>query len=123
MTARKAPAKDDTAPVKAGEPGPKPRHQVVEHTLKCQTTADGEISLSLLLPYARMKVLMAIEEQELSEIQMVDYMLQNVIPAPEATTLMGLQDGGDTLSFAMAWLEAVGARLGGQQGKSGPSSN
>lgn len=115
--------KSQPAAKKTPEPGPKPAAQVVENALKCQTAADGEISLSLLLPYPRMKVLMAIEEQGLEEVEMVDYLLEKVMPEAESTILMGLQDGADTLKFTMAWLEAVGERLGGQQGKSGPSSS
>ncbi|WP_284986964.1 hypothetical protein [Arthrobacter sp. fls2-241-R2A-172] len=121
MTARKTPAKATES--KAPEPGPKPRSFVVENTLKCQTAADGEISLSVLLPYAKMKQLLTIEDQELPEMEMVDYVLDEIMPAADSATLKGLQDGADTILFTMEWLQAVGERLGGQQGKFGPSSN
>lgn len=111
--------KTKTAP----EPGPKPRSIVVENTLKCQTAADGEISLNLLLPYVKMRELLTIEDKELPEAEMVDYILESVMLPDDSETLKGLQDGADTILLAMEWLQAVGDRLGGQSGKHGPSSN
>ena len=116
MTARKAPAA-------APKPGPKPRTAIVENTLKCQTNVDGEISLSLLVPYRKMKQLLKIEEAEIPEADVVDYVLDEIMSAEDAETLQNLQDGADTLTFALEWLQAVGEKLGDSVGKSGPSSN
>jgi hypothetical protein len=110
--ARKTPAKT---------PGPKPRSVVVENTLKCQTAADGEISLSLLLPYPKLKQLMAIEGSEIPEEELVDHLLTEIMPEDVSETLSGLQDGADTIFLAIAWMQALGERLNAL-GKAVPSS-
>lgn len=111
-TTRRTPAKT---------PGPKPRSVVVENTLKCQTSADGEISLSLLVPYPKLKQLMAIEGAEIAEEELVDHLLTEIMPEEVAETLAGLQDGADTIFFSVAWMQALGERLN-NLGKAVPSS-
>lgn len=108
-------------PRKTPVPGPKPRSVVVENTLKCQTAADGEVSLSLLVPYPKLKLLMSIEGAEIPEEELVDYLLAEIMPAEVAETLTGLQDGADTIFFAIDWMQALGARLN-NLGKAVPSS-
>ena len=118
------PAAAKTAPRrKPPAPGPKPRTQVVEHTLKCQSDVDGEISLSLLVPYPKMKVMLRLEEDEIPEQDVVDHILENIMGAEDADKLMALQDGAETLEFTMDWMTAVGERLGNSVGKFGPSSD
>lgn len=112
-----------TAPKVKPEPGPKPRTAIVENTLKCSTNVDGEISLSLLVPYKKMKQLLKIEEADIPEADIVDHILDEIMAPADAETLTNLQDGADTLHFAMEWLKAVGEKLGESVGKSGPSSN
>lgn len=107
----------------APKPGPKPRSVIVENNLKCQTNADGEISLSLLVPYRKMKVLLKVEDAGIPEEEIVDYILDEIMSPEDAATLTGLQDGADTLMFAMEWMQAVGEKLGNSVGKSGPSSS
>ncbi|MCO4256512.1 hypothetical protein [Pseudarthrobacter cellobiosi] len=121
-TRKPAPAKS-AAPKPAPEPGPKPRSIIVENTLKCQTNVDGEISLSLLVPYKKMKVLLKVEDAGIPEEEIVDYILEQIMAPEDAETLTGLQDGADTLLFAMEWMQAVGEKLGDSVGKSGPSSS
>ena len=122
--ARKAPAAKSAPTAKtAPVPGPKPRSITVENTLKCQTNVDGEISLSLLVPYKKMKALIAMEDAEIPEAEVVDHILEKIMAPEDAEKLIGLQDGADTLMFAMEWLQAVGEKLGNSVGKSGPSSS
>ena len=109
-----------TTKATAKTPGPKPDTAVVGETLKCQSL-DGEISLSLLVPYAKFKLVMSMEDIEESKI--VDFLLDDVMNPEDRDTLVGLRDGTETLKFAMAWMEALGERLGGSVGKSGPSSS
>ncbi|MET4094565.1 hypothetical protein [Arthrobacter sp. UYCu712] len=105
-----------------GAPGPKPKSIVVENTLKCQTV-DGEISLSLLVPYPKLKLLLTLEDDNIEEAEMVDYILENILSEADAATLNGLSDGTETFIFAIEWMTALGERLGSSVGKSGPSSS
>lgn len=115
-----AAAATDAAPAGPGEPGPKPRSIVVEDTLKCQTK-DGEISLSLLVPYKKIKLVTSIPE-DVNDEDMLDFLLEQVIAPDDAETLLGLRDGTETFEFTMAWMDALGERLGASLGKYGPSS-
>lgn len=102
-----------------GEPGPKPDTLVVGEHLKCQSI-DGEISLSLLIPYKKFKLVMSAPEK-IDDADMIDFLLEEVMDPADAETLNGLRDGAETLKFAMAWMDALGERLGASMGKSGPS--
>lgn len=107
-------------PAGPGAPGPKPPTLVVGETLKCQSI-DGEISLSLLVPYAKFKLVMNMDD--IPEAEIVDFLLDEVMDPADKDKLVNLRDGAETLKFAMAWMEAIGERLGSSVGKSGPSSS
>lgn len=100
---------------------PKPQTLVVENTLKCQTADGGEVSLSLLLPYSNLKLLLTMEGQEMPEEDLVDYVITEIMPPETAAVINGLQDGVDTIIFTLKWLDALGERLN-SLGKAGPSS-
>lgn len=104
-----------------GAPGPKPATAVVGETLKCQSI-DGEISLSLLVPYKKFKLVMNMPE-DVEDAQMLDFLLDNVLSPEDKDTLENLRDGAETFHFTMAWMDALGERLGASLGKSGPSSS
>jgi len=103
------------------QPGPKPDFQVVEETLKCQTKLDGEVSLSLVLPFAKVKKMIAIED--VPEAEVIDFIFDEVMPEEEAKKVLGLQDGVDAFRIAMQYTKALGERLGASLGESEGSSD
>ncbi|MET3349645.1 UNVERIFIED_ORG: hypothetical protein ABID57_001317 [Arthrobacter sp. UYEF1] len=120
MTAPKAIAATKTAAKKpAAEPGPKPEYQVVETNLHCKTL-DGEISLSLLVPYQKIKLIMSMDDVE--EKDVIDFVLDELMSTEDADKLKQLRDGTETMKIAMRFMEAVGERLGMSVEKSGGSS-
>lgn len=105
---------------KARQPGPKPQHLVVERTLKSQTL-DGEISLSLVVPYQTIKKMMGIDD--VPEADMIDFVLEEIMPPEESAKVLKLSDGIDVMAVTMAYMEAVGSRLGASMGESAGSSS
>lgn len=105
----------------SGEPGPKPGFQVVEDTLKCQTKLDGEVSVSLVLPFDKVKKMIDIED--VPEAEVIDFILEQVMPGAEAKKLLALKDGIDTFRIAMQYTKAIGERLGVSLGESESSSD
>ncbi len=103
----------------AAEPGPKPEYQVVETNLHCKTL-DGEISLSLLVPYQKIKLIMSMDDVE--EKDVIDFVLDELMAPVDADKLKQLRDGTETMKIAMRFMEAVGERLGMSVEKSGGSS-
>lgn len=109
------------APAKtSGEPGPKPEYQVVETNLHCKTL-DGEVVLSLLVPYKKVKLILTMEDIE--EAEVIDFVLEKLMAPEDAEKLQNLRDGTETMKIAMRFMEAVGERLGMSVEKSGGSSN
>lgn len=104
----------------AREPGPKPDYQVVETNLHCKTL-DGEVVLSLLVPYKKVKLILTMGDIEESEV--IDFVLENLMAPDDAEKLQNLRDGTETMKIAMRFMEAVGERLGMSMEKSGGSSN
>lgn len=117
--AKKTTAK--TAVKTTGQPGPKPDFQVVEDTLKCQTKLDGEVSISLVLPYAAVKKMMDIDD--VPEAEVVDFVIEQIMPPAESQKILSLQDGVDTFRIAMQYTKALGERLGASLGESESSSD
>ena len=110
-----------TAPKKAArQAGPKPDFQVVEDTLKCQTKLDGEVSISLVLPYAAVKKMMGIED--VPEAEIMDFVIEEIMPESESAKVLGLQDGVDTFRITTEYTKAIGERLGASLGESEGSS-
>lgn len=111
-----------TAPKKpARQSGPKPDFQVIEDTLKCQTKLDGEVSVSLVLPFDKVKMMIDIED--IPEAEVIDFILEKIMPEKESKKLLALQDGVDTFRIAMQYTKAIGERLGVSLGESESSSD
>ena len=128
MTAAKtAPKKTvaKAAPKTSGKPGPKPKFQVVENTLKCQTSLDGEVTVSLVVPFATVKKIINIED--IPESEMLDYIHEQIMPQAELDKVLGLQDGIDTFNISIEYIKALSERLGANfgvsLGESGSSSD
>ena len=117
--AKKTTAK--TAVKATAEPGPKPDFQVVEDSLKCQTKLDGEVSVSLVLPFVKVKKMIDIED--VPEAEVIDFILNDIMPEQESKKLLALKDGVDTFRIAMQYTKAIGERLGVSLGESEGSSN
>jgi hypothetical protein len=118
--AKAKPAIETAATVKtSGEPGPKPDYQVVETNLHCKTL-DGEVALSLLVPYQKVKLILTMEDIQESEV--IDFVLDKLMGPEDAQKLQNLRDGTETMKIAMRFMEAVGERLGMSLEKSGGSS-
>lgn len=119
----RAKARPAPAPIVAakttGEPGPKPDYQVVETNLHCKTL-DGEVVLSLLIPYKKIKLVLTMADIEESEV--IDFVLEELMAPEDAAKLENLRDGTEVMKIAMRFMEAVGERLGMSVEKSGSSS-
>lgn len=108
------------APVKtSAAPGPKPDYQVVETNLHCKTL-DGEVVLSLLVPYKKVKLILTMDD--IAEAEVIDFVLDQLMAPEDAAKLQDLRDGTETMKIAMRFMEAVGERLGMSVEKSGGSS-
>lgn len=105
-----------TAVKTAGQPGPKPKFQVVEDALKCQTKLNGEVTVSLVVPFPTVKKIINLED--VPEAEMLDYIHENIMPPAELEKVLGLQDGIDTFNITMEYIKAVGDRLGANFGVS-----
>lgn len=118
-----APKKSTAKPAvkTTGQAGPKPDFLVVEDTLKCQTNLDGEVSISLVLPYPALKKMMNIED--VPEAEIVDFVIEQVMPESESQKILGLKDGMDTFRIAMQYTKSLGERLGASLGESEGSSD
>lgn len=103
----------------AGQPGPKPDFQVVEETLKCQTR-NGEISLSLIVPFDAIEKMIDIEGQD--EKKIPSFLMNEVLPEEASKTLRGLEDGAEAFRILTRYAEAIGERLGASLGESVGSS-
>lgn len=99
-----------------GQPGPKPAFQVVGDTLKCQTNLDGEVSVSLVLPFDAVQKLINIED--VPEAKMLSFIHEQIMPKDELDKVMRLKDGIDTFNITMQYIQAVGDRLGAKFGVS-----
>ncbi|MBW4094584.1 MAG: hypothetical protein HIU81_03915 [Acidobacteria bacterium] len=108
MTTPKTTTKTTTARTAAKAPA-KPEFLIVEHNLKCQTSA-GELSLDLRVGRSTMKKFTAFEGKEGDEA--LDFLFDEVLPSPVAAQIEELGDFAEEMKLAMAWVEAVGERLG-----------
>lgn len=115
MTAAK-----DTAGKTSGQPGPKPDFLVVEDSLKCQT-GNGELSLSLVIPFDAIEKMIEIEDQD--ERKIPSYMMREIIPEQAAKDLRALPDGAEAFRILMTYAEEIGKRLGASLGESESSSD
>lgn len=98
------------------EPGGKPRLLIVEDSLKCQTS-EGEISLSLKIPLSSIRMLMSLADTEMDELETVDFLLDEVLPAHIVDQLENLSDGAEAFGLIMDYSEALGERMGASLGK------
>ncbi|MDQ0735333.1 hypothetical protein [Arthrobacter agilis] len=109
-----------TDPKKKPEPGPKPKFQVVETNLKCQTY-DGEKSVSLLVPFDRLMQMMKIDDVE--ETEAPEFIMNSIMSEDDAKMLRGLSDGAEAIQILMQFSEALGKRFGASLGESQGSSD
>jgi hypothetical protein len=100
------------------EPGPKPDFLVVEDKLKCQTGADGEISLNLLVPLSRIELFMDMGELEIEQKKLPRYLIDNIMDPADKAVLEGMKDGAKAILLAGKFAEALGARMGADMGES-----
>lgn len=119
--ARPSRAKNPPAPkaVTSGEPGPKPEYQVVESNLHAKTF-DGEVVLSLLIPYKKIKRLLSMGD--IPQEDAIDFVLDEIMAPSDAEKVYGLSDGAETMKVALGYLQAVGERMGMSLEKFGGSS-
>lgn len=103
----------------SGQPGPKPDFLVVEDSLKCQTR-NGEISLSLVIPFGAIESMIELEEQEPKKIP--SFLMNEVVPPEDAKKLRALSDGIEVFGILMRFAEEIGKRLGAGLGESESSS-
>lgn len=104
----------------SGQPGPKPDFLVVEDSLKCQTE-NGEISLSLVVPFDVYERMIEFEGEEGKHLP--SYLLKEVVPETEAKKLRGLADGAKAFKILMRYSEEIGNRLGASLGELAGSSD
>jgi hypothetical protein len=101
-------------------PGPKPKFQVVEHTLKCQTY-DGEVSLDLRLPFEKLERMSELESVEPQKIPRM--VLDEFLRPEEREVVANLTDGAEVFAILLQYANAVGERLGASLGESKRSSD
>lgn len=111
-TPRKTPEK--TTP----EPGPKPDYLVVENNLKCQTSADGEISLNLLVPLERIELFMDMGDLEIEQKKLPRYLIDNIMDPADKAKLESMKDGAGAIMLAQKFAEYLGQRMGADMGES-----
>ena len=102
------------------EPGPKPQFQIVEHWLKCQT-GEGEKSLDLRVPFARIEKFMEMDGVE--ETKLPRFLLNEILSEEDKTTVLGLKDGVETFAILMEYSKAIAVRMQASMGESSGSSD
>ena len=100
------------------EPGIKPEFLVVENRLKCQTEADGEISLNLLVPLERIELFMDMGDLEIEQKKLPRYLIDNIMDPADKATLEGMRDGAKAIMLAGKFAEYLGHRMGADMGES-----
>jgi hypothetical protein len=118
-TAKRAPAKKP-----ARTPGPKPQFFVVEDHLKIQTS-EGEKSLDLRIPLARLELFMTLDDLDIPDAQKPRWIIDNVLWPEDKETLETMRDGALAFNavgeFVQILLERMGAHSGESSGSSEPS--
>jgi hypothetical protein len=102
------------------EPGPKPKFQLVEHSLKCQT-GDGEISLDTRISFERLELFMDMEGVE--ETKLPRFLLNEILSVEDRDTILALSDGVETFACLMEYAKSIGVRLKASMGESSGSSD
>lgn len=106
------------------EPGPKPRYAVVEHSFHARLNDGGDVVLDLRLPFDNLIALTKMEESddEQANMRLIGYLVDEVLTEEVHAKLQSLQDGTEAFQLLMAYVEAIGKRLGASLGESGRSS-
>jgi hypothetical protein len=104
----------------AKTPGPKPDYLVVENHLKCQTD-EGEISIDLRIPLARLELFMDMEGIEPKDMPRV--IREDILNPEDRDTLLGMRDGVKALAILMQVATEIGNRMGASLGESGGSTS
>lgn len=103
-------------------PGPKPDYLVVEDHLKCQTN-EGEVSLDLRIPLARLELFMEIGEQDIPESRVHRYFIDNILWPEDKSALDGMRDGAKALEIVTTFIQLLGERMGADLGESEGSTD
>jgi hypothetical protein len=109
-----------SSPKSTAEPGPKPKYQIVEHLLVCQT-GDGEKSFDLRIPFDRIEKFVDMEGIE--ESKLPRFLLEEILSPTDKETALGLTDGVETFGVLLEYATSIGMRMKASMGKSRGSSD
>lgn len=100
-------------------PGPKPRFQVVENTLKCQTE-NGELSLSLKIKFGTIRQLAKVSSSG-DRFAEFDFLMEHIFTEEQNACLDEL-DSSDAAEILVEFSNALADRLKASLGESKRSS-
>ena len=96
-------------------PGPKPAFLVVEDHLKCQTN-EGEISIDLRIPLARLELFMDLGEADQKSVPRL--IIDTILWPEDKATIEGMRDGAKAFGIILKFSEILGERMGADMGES-----